>query len=218
MKSPIAVVVLAAGAGTRMKSALPKVLHPAGRMADGAPCAGERRTAEACPYRRRGGAGRQGRGRGLRPASHDGPAQAARHRARRQGRASRPQGPSRPGARGLCRCAADHDGDAAAPGRGLPQGQGRGRRAGLRRQRSVALRPADRARRHAGADRREPRCRCGREGDRLLQFRRHVPRWRADRHAAGRDQGRQRQERVLSHRRRRRGPRRRPRRHRRRGR
>jgi bifunctional UDP-N-acetylglucosamine pyrophosphorylase/glucosamine-1-phosphate N-acetyltransferase len=28
MKSPIAVVVLAAGAGTRMKSALPKVLHP----------------------------------------------------------------------------------------------------------------------------------------------------------------------------------------------
>jgi bifunctional UDP-N-acetylglucosamine pyrophosphorylase/glucosamine-1-phosphate N-acetyltransferase len=32
MKSPIAVVVLAAGAGTRMKSALPKVLHPvAGR-------------------------------------------------------------------------------------------------------------------------------------------------------------------------------------------
>ena len=27
MKSPIAVVVLAAGAGTRMKSALPKVLH-----------------------------------------------------------------------------------------------------------------------------------------------------------------------------------------------
>src|SRR6516162_3438096 len=28
MKWPIAVVVLAAGAGTRMKSALPKVLHP----------------------------------------------------------------------------------------------------------------------------------------------------------------------------------------------
>src|SRR5438132_263015 len=28
MKSPIAVVVLAAGAGTRMKSAVPKVLHP----------------------------------------------------------------------------------------------------------------------------------------------------------------------------------------------
>src|SRR5262249_2919306 len=28
MKSPIAVVVLAAGAGSRMKSALPKVLHP----------------------------------------------------------------------------------------------------------------------------------------------------------------------------------------------
>ena len=28
MKSPIAVVVLAAGAGTRMKSSLPKVLHP----------------------------------------------------------------------------------------------------------------------------------------------------------------------------------------------
>jgi len=28
MKLPIAVVVLAAGAGTRMKSALPKVLHP----------------------------------------------------------------------------------------------------------------------------------------------------------------------------------------------
>src|SRR5579871_1797414 len=28
MKSPLAVVVLAAGAGTRMKSALPKVLHP----------------------------------------------------------------------------------------------------------------------------------------------------------------------------------------------
>src|ERR1700742_4674544 len=28
MKSPIAVVVLAAGAGTRMKSAIPKVLHP----------------------------------------------------------------------------------------------------------------------------------------------------------------------------------------------
>ena len=28
MKSSIAVVVLAAGAGTRMKSALPKVLHP----------------------------------------------------------------------------------------------------------------------------------------------------------------------------------------------
>ena len=28
MKSPIAVVVLAAGAGKRMKSALPKVLHP----------------------------------------------------------------------------------------------------------------------------------------------------------------------------------------------
>ena len=114
------------------------------------------------------------------------------------------------------RCAADHDGHAAAPGRGLPQGQGRRRRAGLRRQRSVALRPADRARRHAGADRREPRCRCGREGDRLLQFRRHVPRRRADRLAAGRDQGRQRQERVLSHRRGRRGPRRRPRRDRRR--
>ena len=28
MASPLAVVVLAAGAGTRMKSALPKVLHP----------------------------------------------------------------------------------------------------------------------------------------------------------------------------------------------
>ena len=28
MKSPLAVVVLAAGASTRMKSALPKVLHP----------------------------------------------------------------------------------------------------------------------------------------------------------------------------------------------
>jgi len=28
MKPPIAVVVLAAGAGTRMKSAIPKVLHP----------------------------------------------------------------------------------------------------------------------------------------------------------------------------------------------
>src|SRR5579864_7833207 len=28
MKSPIAVVVLAAGASTRMKSAIPKVLHP----------------------------------------------------------------------------------------------------------------------------------------------------------------------------------------------
>ena len=28
MKTPVAVVVLAAGAGTRMKSALPKVLHP----------------------------------------------------------------------------------------------------------------------------------------------------------------------------------------------
>src|SRR5690348_3075587 len=28
MRSPVAVVVLAAGAGTRMKSALPKVLHP----------------------------------------------------------------------------------------------------------------------------------------------------------------------------------------------
>ncbi len=28
MKSPLAVVVLAAGAGTRMKSSLPKVLHP----------------------------------------------------------------------------------------------------------------------------------------------------------------------------------------------
>ena len=28
MRQPIAVVVLAAGAGTRMKSALPKVLHP----------------------------------------------------------------------------------------------------------------------------------------------------------------------------------------------
>src|SRR5882757_3614962 len=28
MKPPIALVVLAAGAGTRMKSALPKVLHP----------------------------------------------------------------------------------------------------------------------------------------------------------------------------------------------
>ena len=28
MKSPIAVIVLAAGAGTRMKSAIPKVLHP----------------------------------------------------------------------------------------------------------------------------------------------------------------------------------------------
>src|SRR5262245_44070261 len=28
MKSPVAVVVLAAGAGTRMKSSLPKVLHP----------------------------------------------------------------------------------------------------------------------------------------------------------------------------------------------
>src|SRR5260370_38316895 len=28
MKPPIGVVVLAAGAGTRMKSALPKVLHP----------------------------------------------------------------------------------------------------------------------------------------------------------------------------------------------
>ena len=32
MKSPIAVVVLAAGAGTRMKSALPKVLHPVAGM------------------------------------------------------------------------------------------------------------------------------------------------------------------------------------------
>src|ERR1044071_9543226 len=30
MKSPIAVVVLAAGSGTRMKSALRKVLHPLG--------------------------------------------------------------------------------------------------------------------------------------------------------------------------------------------
>jgi bifunctional UDP-N-acetylglucosamine pyrophosphorylase/glucosamine-1-phosphate N-acetyltransferase len=28
MKPPVAVVVLAAGAGTRMKSAIPKVLHP----------------------------------------------------------------------------------------------------------------------------------------------------------------------------------------------
>ena len=28
MKAPLAIVVLAAGAGTRMKSALPKVLHP----------------------------------------------------------------------------------------------------------------------------------------------------------------------------------------------
>jgi len=32
MKSPIAVVLLAAGAGTRMKSALPKVLHPVAGM------------------------------------------------------------------------------------------------------------------------------------------------------------------------------------------
>src|SRR3954465_8072372 len=32
MKSPIAVVVLAAGAGPRMKSSLPKVLHPVAGM------------------------------------------------------------------------------------------------------------------------------------------------------------------------------------------
>ena len=70
---------------------------------------------------------------------------------------------------------------------GLPQGQGCGRRAGLRRARSVALRPADRERRRAGEDRREQGRRRGGEGDRLLQFRRDVPRRRADRRAAGRD-------------------------------
>ena len=66
-------------------------------------------------------------------------------------------------------------------------------------------------RRRAGEDRREPRCRREREGDRFLQFRRDVPRRRADRLAAGRDPQRQRQERVLSHRRRRHRARRGPR-------
>ena len=200
MKPPIAVVVLAAGAGTRMKSAIPKVLHPlAGWPMVRHVLENVRRLK---PARVIGVivAGRQGRRRGLRAASHGGPAPAARHRRCHQGGAGRAEGPSRAGAGGLRRCAAADDGQPAAPGRGLPQGEGSRRRAGLHRARSRALRPADHAPRRAGKDRREPGRRREREGGRFLQFRRDVPRRRADRLAAGRDRQRQRQERVLSHR------------------
>ena len=114
MKSPIAVVVLAAGAGTRMKSALPKVLHPlAGWPMVRHVLENVRRLK---PARIVGvvAPGATRRGRGLRAASHGGPAPAARHRRCRQGGAGSAQGPSRAGAGGLCRCAADHDGHACS--------------------------------------------------------------------------------------------------------
>ena len=168
MKSPIAAVVLAAGAGTRMKSSLPKVLHPVAGKADGAPCAGQRRAAEA----RRGSSASSPPGpdrvaAAFAPASDGGSAQAARHRRCGQGRAARTQGPCRAGAGGLCRFAAADDGEPGPAGAGLPRRQGRRRRAGLPGARSVALRPADRERWRAREDRREQGRQSGGEGDRL---------------------------------------------------
>ncbi len=177
-KSPIAVVVLAAGAGTRMKSALPKVPPPAGRMADGAPCAGERRPAEARPDRRRGGAGAADEVAAVRPASRRW-SSASRSA---PGDAAKAALPALKGHRGpvlvvLCRCAPDHDA----------------------RRCSAWSRPAARPRPPSAcwaSSPRDPspygrlivrdgmlerivestRCQCGRKGDRLLQFRRDVPR------------------------------------------
>ena len=63
MKSPLAVVVLAAGAGTRMKSSLPKVLHPLAGWPMLRHVLETRRAAEAGEDRRRGRAGGQGGGR-----------------------------------------------------------------------------------------------------------------------------------------------------------
>ena len=88
---PAAVVVLAAGEGTRMKSSIPKVLHTVGgRTLVGHVVAAAERP-RARPPGRRGRArprpGRRPPGRGRPGGHHGGPGRAARHRPRRRLRA-----------------------------------------------------------------------------------------------------------------------------------
>ena len=203
MKSPIAVVVLAAGAGTRMKSALPKVLHPLAGWPMVRHVLENVARLQARAGRRRRRAGRQGRW--PRPS-----------RRIRRWSSSRPLGTG-DAAKAALGALKGHRGpvlvvyaDApllttATPADAWSTACRKAKAAvgvlGFIAARSHALRPADRAPRRAGEDRREQGRRRGGEGDRFLQFRRDVPRRRADRRAAGRDRQRQREERVLSHRR-----------------
>ena len=111
---PAAVVVLAAGEGTRMKSAIPKVLHTVGgrTLVHHAVAAAERPRARA-PRRRRRPRPRPGQGapgRGRAQGHHRGPGRAARHRPRRRTAPCRGLPPARRHRRGDLRRrpAADH--------------------------------------------------------------------------------------------------------------
>ena len=198
MKPPIAVVVLAAGAGTRMKSAIPKVLHPlagwpmvrhvlenVGRLRPArvvgvvAPGASEVAAAFAphptAVQRRPLGTGDATKAALGALKGHRGPVLVVYADAPLLTTATLQRLVA------ACRKAKAAVGVLGFVARD-PTPYGR-----------LIMHRGD-----AGEDRREPRRRREREGGRFLQFRRDVPRRRTGRVPAGRDQERQRQEGVLS--------------------
>ncbi len=109
---PAAVVVLAAGEGTRMKSSIPKVLHAVGGRTLVHHAVSRRRSSRARPpggrRRPRPGRGHRPPGRGGPQGHHRGPGPAARHRPRRGLRPGRAAAADRHRGRHLRRRPAAH--------------------------------------------------------------------------------------------------------------
>ena len=168
-------IVLAAGEGTRMRSSLPKVLHPVAHQSAARPCA--RRRTEGNRHLARGRdrprpSGGRGRGEADPPRrAHLRAARTARHRACGAGGARgdcarRGRSPDR-----LRRHAADLGRDLCAAARAAREGR-RDCRARLSRRRSHRLWPLHRRGRPPGRDPRACRRQRGRAQDRSVQCRR----------------------------------------------